>query len=85
MSKTSTQIKIGDKVKVLDPGLARLRAIMKQITGKEIPNHLGIAQEINDDGYIMVQFPIGDDDPSEHSQIAPYPTDMVVRRERNEQ
>ena len=33
-------------------------------------------------GDILVEFPIGDDDLEEHSQVAPYPPSMVkLRRE----
>ena len=69
-------LEIGDKVKVIDPGLMRLAAIM----GQE-PQNKGWVAEIWDDGDILVKFPIGDDDPDEHSQVAPYPRDQVVRHE----
>jgi hypothetical protein len=67
-------IRAGDKVKVLDPGLAVLRSM----TGGP-PNNLGWAAEIWDSGDILVRFPIGDDDPEEHSQVAPYPAHLVTR------
>ena len=70
--------KIGDKVKVNDPGLAMLRRFMPQ--GFK-PNHHGIVAEIIENGDILVEFPIGDDDPEEHSQVAPYPVSMVERRD----
>ena len=69
-------LKIGDKVKVNDPGLAMMRKIMG---GK--PNHHGVVTEIWDEGKtLLIDFPIGNDDPSEHSQVAPYPADMVELR-----
>ncbi len=67
--------RIGDNVKVNDPGLAMLRRLMG---GK--PNHHGIVEEILEDGTLLINFPIGDDDPEEHSQVAPYPPEMVEHR-----
>lgn len=67
--------KIGDKVKVNDPGLAMLRRLM----GGN-PNHYGVVEEIWNDGTLLINFPIGEDDPKEHSQVAPYPPDMVEHR-----
>lgn len=69
-------LKVGDKVEVLDPGLARLRALMPDAP----PNHYGTVAEIWDDGSILIEFPIGYDDPEQHSQIAPYPRHMVRKR-----
>jgi hypothetical protein len=71
------RLKVGDKVMVIDPGLMALMRIMPPGTP---PNNEGWVKEILDDGEIMVEFPIGDDDPEEHSQIAPYPANMVVKR-----
>ena len=71
------KFKIGDKVKVLDPGLAMLRNLMPKGTR---PNHHGVVSKILGDVYIVVRFPIGDDDPEEHSQDVPYPPDMVIHR-----
>lgn len=68
--------KIGDKVKVNDPGLAMLRKFMP----RNKPNHHGIIKEIWDDGNILIEFPIGDDPMEEHSQVAPYPKYMVQHR-----
>jgi len=66
-------MKIGDKVEVLDPGLAMLRRLM----GKRAKaNNLGVVQEIMDNGDVLVAFPIGKGDEA-HSQIAPYPKHMV--------
>jgi hypothetical protein len=74
-------LKIGDEVEVLDPGLATLRNMMERITKKPAPpNNIGKVAEIMDDGEILVEFPIGDDDPEEHSQVAPYPAGMVRLR-----
>jgi hypothetical protein len=45
------------------------------------PNNHGKVLEIWENGKtILVDFPIGDDDPEEHSQAAPYPVDMVKLR-----
>ena len=75
----SNEYKIGDPVEVLDPGLARLRAVMKSV-GIDVINHHGWVHSIESDRTIIVEFPIGDDDPDEHSQIAPYPASMVKPR-----
>lgn len=72
------KLKIGQPVMVFDEGLALLRRIMGP-TAK--PNHHGWVHEILDNGNIMVEFPIGDDNPNEHSQIAPYESELVVIRE----
>lgn len=69
----------GDLVEVLCPGLATLRNICPDMP----PNHHGKVSEIWDDGMILVEFPIGDDDPEEHSQAAPYPRDQVRLREND--
>jgi hypothetical protein len=75
-------LKIGDKVEVMDAGLAMLNATMERITGKkQKPNNYGVVSEIEDGGKtILVEFPIGDDDPEEHSQVAPYPSHQVKLR-----
>lgn len=45
----------GDRVYVTDPGLAQLRAIMRQATGQEPPpNHHGTVDEIWDDAVLIV-------------------------------
>ncbi len=70
-----SEFKIGDPVLVLCDGLAMLRKFNPK------PNHHGWVQEIWDDGTIIVEFPIGDDDPNEHSQVAPYESNLVKHRE----
>jgi hypothetical protein len=46
------------------------------------PNHHGKVLEIWDDGEtLLIQFPIGDDDPEEHSQVAPYPKHLVKKKD----
>lgn len=70
------EIEVGDKVKVLDPRLMQLAAIMG-----EKPQNKGWVERIDDDGDILIRFPIGDDDPDEHSQVAPYPRHMVRKCE----
>ena len=45
------------------------------------PNNHGKVAEIWDNGKtILVDFPIGNDDPDEHSQVAPYPVSDVKLR-----
>ena len=63
------EFKVGDKVEVLDEGLAMLRGLMG---GK--PNHHGTVHEIWDDGSILVAFPLEGEN---HHQVAPYPPEQV--------
>ena len=45
-----SDIKPGDRVADLDPGLAQMRDIMRNATGVEPePNHYGVVREISDD------------------------------------
>ena len=61
----------GDKVEVLDEGLAMLRRLCPGMP----PNHHGVVEEVWHEGAeILVQFPDG--------QSAPYPADQVRRRDR---
>jgi hypothetical protein len=71
--------KRGQPIEVVDRGLAMIRAIMAR-AGNEIINHHGWVHSIESDGTIMVLFPIGDDDPNEHSQLVPYPAIDVLPR-----
>ena len=71
-----SQLNVGDPVLVLDEGLAMLRKIVPDAP----PNHHGWVHELCDDGDIMVIFPIDGSDPTEHSQVAPYPLSLVVPR-----
>jgi hypothetical protein len=71
------KLQVGDSVEVLDVGLAQLRIIMARGGHDPGPNNLGVVAEIWDDGTILVEFPIGDDDPEEHSQVSPYPPSKV--------
>lgn len=67
---------VGDKVRINDPGLIMLQRFAPPGTP---PNNEGVVNEILEDGDIMVEFPIGNDDPKEHSQVAPYPADICVK------
>jgi len=71
--------KKGEPVEVLDSYLAMIRTVMAR-AGTEIINHHGWGHSIESDGTIMVLFPIGDDDPNEHSQLSPYPAAQVLPR-----
>ncbi len=72
------ELKIGDKVEVMDAGLEMLRQLMGP---KARPNHHGTVAELWDDGTILVEFPIpGHSGAKAHSQVAPYPSDQVKRR-----
>lgn len=67
----TAKLAVGDPVVVNDPFLLRLNQMGGLVLNK------GWVHEICD-GYIIVEFPIGDDDPDEHSQISPYPASEVV-------
>lgn len=41
--------------------------------------------EIMEERYLLIEFLIGDDDPEEHSQVAPYPAGICVKIENNKQ
>lgn len=70
---TTTDLKVGDKVAVMDQGLLMLQ---KFAPPGAKPNNHGKVAEILEDGNILIEFPIGDDDPEEHSQAAFYPADQ---------
>ncbi len=73
-------LKIGDKVRVNDPGLLMMQSLMKKMGQQVKPNNEGVILEIwDDDRMYLIDFPIGDDDPKEHSQSAPYPKYMVQK------
>ena len=74
------KLQVGDQVEVLDVGLAQLRIIMARHGNDPGPNNLGVVAEIWDDGTVLVEFPIGDDDLEEHSQVSPYPPTKVRKR-----
>jgi hypothetical protein len=65
----STKLKVGDKVRVMDQGLLMLQ---KFAPPGAKPNNEGTVSQILGDGYLEIEFPIGDDDPQEHSQAAAY-------------
>lgn len=71
----STEIKIGDKVRVMDAGLIMLQQFAPK--GAK-PNNEGIVSEIWDDDY-LIEFPIGNDDPKKHSQASPYPKSICKK------
>jgi hypothetical protein len=75
-----SELRVGDKVKVLDQGLAMLQAVMRRVGEDPDPNNIGWVHEIRGDD-ILVAFPIGDDDMEEHSQVAPYPRCKVRKLE----
>jgi hypothetical protein len=72
-------LQVGDKVRVMDQGLLMLQ---KFAPPGAKPNNEGVVSEILEDGYLMIEFPIGDDDPKEHSQVAPYPANICVKIEK---
>ena len=68
-------LQVGDPVEVLDEGLAMLRRLCPDMP----PNHHGTVSRIDGDT-VYVEFPIGDDDPAKHSQVAPFPAAEVRKR-----
>lgn len=68
----SETFSIGQLVEVSDEGLAMLRKLGAPA------NHHGRVAEIWDDGTILVEFPIGGT--YKHSQVAPYPPELVRKR-----
>lgn len=69
------KLQIGDPVIVMDIGLITLQRFASP---NSKPNNEGTVLEIWDNGKtILVEFPIGDDDPKKHSQVAPYQVEMV--------
>ena len=64
---------VGERVLVTDPGLARLRDIMRAATGQEPPpNHHGTVSEVwDDDGEVLIDFDDG--------IASPWPVDKVQR------
>ena len=60
-------IQIGDKVRVMDQGLIMLQQFAPP--GAK-PNNEGVVSEFMEDGYLLIEFPLDDEN---HSQAAPYP------------
>ena len=74
------EFQVGDKVLVLDRGLAQLRAICPDMP----PNHHGRIAEIREDGDLLIEFPIsGGKDSYDHSQVVPYPPHEVRKRKES--
>jgi hypothetical protein len=69
----ATNLKVGDKVRVMDQGLLMLQ---KFAPPGAKPNNEGIVHEILEDGELEIWFPIGDDDPEKHSQASIYPANI---------
>lgn len=62
-----SKFNIGDKVKVMDPGLLMLQ---KFAPPGAKPNNEGTVHEIMEDGYYEIEFPLEGEN---HSQVALYP------------
>lgn len=69
----SNDLKIGDKVRVNDPGLLMLQRFAPP--GAK-PNNEGTIADIWEDGTIEVEFPLEGEN---HSQAAPYPRKIVQK------
>lgn len=72
----NNKLKVGDKVRVMDQGLLMLQ---KFAPPGSKPNNEGVVSEIMEDGDLLIEFPIGDDDPEKHSQAAPYDPNICVK------
>lgn len=70
--------KRGQKVKINDPGLLALEQFKPEGVRS---NTWGWMHELQPNGDVVILFPIGDDDPSEHSQIASYPPNQIEEYE----
>lgn len=66
-------LQVGDKVRVMDQGLLMMQ---KFAPPGSKPKNEGVVSEVLEDGYLLIEFPIGDNDPKEHSQAAPYPENI---------
>lgn len=72
----TTEIRVGDKVKVMDQGLLMLQ---KFAPSGAKPNNEGVVEEIIEDGDLLIHFPIGDDDPEKPSQASIYPASICIK------
>lgn len=72
MKKT---LEVGNWVKVMDHGLLMLQQFAPE--GAK-PNNEARITEFLEGNLVMLEFPIGDDKMSEHSQAAPYPKNQLV-------
>jgi len=66
-------MQIGDIVQVMDEGLLMLQRFAPK---GAVPNNQGVISKI-EGNQVDITFPIGQDDPNEHSQTAPYPKHLV--------
>ena len=75
------ELKVGDPVLVIDQGLLMLQKFAPK---NSFPNNYGRISEILEKDY-LVEFPLRDEKNKlgydKHSQVAPYPKDMVQKRE----
>lgn len=67
------KLKVGDKVRVMDQGLLMLQRFAPP--GAK-PNNEGVIDDIMEDGMLLINFPIGEDDPENHSQASIYPANI---------
>jgi hypothetical protein len=70
-------LQVGDYVAVMDRGLLALQQFAPP---GALPNNIGKVYELLEDGDLVIEFPIGGDLKYEHSQIAPYPRSVCVKR-----
>jgi hypothetical protein len=72
----SKELRIGDKVRVMDQGLLMLQRFAPPGSN---PNNVGFVKEFLENGDILIEFQIGDEPIENHSQVAPYPTNIIKR------
>ena len=71
------ELKKGQKVAVMDQGLIMLQQFAPE--GAR-PNNVGWVDRV-EGNTVYVIFPIGDEDPNDHSQLASYPKQLVIPKE----
>lgn len=70
------ELKVGDQVRVMDQGLL----ILQQFAPKGAkPINEGVVSEILEDGDLMIEFPIGDDDPKNTHKQPHTPHQFVIK------
>lgn len=73
---------LNEEVIVNDEGLIKLMELMKSFGEIVKPNNIGFIREFLDDGYVMIEFPIGDENIEEHSQMAPYHISLLKKKKK---
>jgi len=69
----SKELKIGDKVKVMDKGLLMLQ---KFAPPNAKPNNEGTVSDFYEDGMVEIEFPLEGDN---HSQVSIYHKSIIIK------